>query len=181
MKIAVFFPGIGYHVDKPLLYYAKKLAKAAGYETLDVPYGGFPKDVKGSPEKMKEAFASALAQSKDILKSVEWAHYEDILFVSKSIGTAVAAAFADQGHIQTRNVFFTPVEQTFSFPMQEGIVFTGTADPWVRAGVVPELCMKWQLPVHLIDQGNHSLETGDALQDIENLRQIMSFVKEYIE
>ncbi len=25
MKLAVFFPGIGYHCDKPLLYYAKKL------------------------------------------------------------------------------------------------------------------------------------------------------------
>ena len=25
MKIAVFFPGIGYHCDKPLLYYARKL------------------------------------------------------------------------------------------------------------------------------------------------------------
>lgn len=26
-KIAVLFPGIGYHTDKPLLYYSKKLAR----------------------------------------------------------------------------------------------------------------------------------------------------------
>ena len=26
-KLAVIFPGIGYHTDKPLLYYGKKLAK----------------------------------------------------------------------------------------------------------------------------------------------------------
>ena len=26
-KIAVLFPGVGYHTDKPLLYYSKKLAK----------------------------------------------------------------------------------------------------------------------------------------------------------
>ena len=26
MKLAVIFPGIGYHTDKPLLYYSKKLA-----------------------------------------------------------------------------------------------------------------------------------------------------------
>ncbi len=26
-RIAVFFPGIGYHKDKPLLYYAVKLAR----------------------------------------------------------------------------------------------------------------------------------------------------------
>lgn len=24
MKLAVFFPGIGYHCDKPLLYYSRK-------------------------------------------------------------------------------------------------------------------------------------------------------------
>ena len=29
-KLAVIFPGIGYTKDKPLLYYAGKLAKAAG-------------------------------------------------------------------------------------------------------------------------------------------------------
>ena len=27
MKAAVFFPGIGYHCDKPLLYYSRKLAQ----------------------------------------------------------------------------------------------------------------------------------------------------------
>ena len=26
-KLAVIFPGIGYHTDKPLLYYGKKLVK----------------------------------------------------------------------------------------------------------------------------------------------------------
>ena len=38
-KAAVVFPGIGYHTDKPLLYYGKKLAAARGYEIVDVPYG----------------------------------------------------------------------------------------------------------------------------------------------
>lgn len=151
-----------------------------GYETIDVPYGGFPKDVKGSPEKMKETFANALAQTDEILKSVDWNQYEDILFVSKSIGTAVAAAYAGQKGLQTRNVYFTPVEQTFTFSMQEGIVFTGTADPWVREGTVPALCKERQIPVHLIEQGNHSLETGDTLQDIENLNDIMEIVKRYL-
>ena len=25
-KLAVIFPGVGYHTDKPLLYYSKKIA-----------------------------------------------------------------------------------------------------------------------------------------------------------
>ena len=35
MKLAVVFPGIGYHADKPLLYYSKKLA-AQAEKSLDL-------------------------------------------------------------------------------------------------------------------------------------------------
>ena len=39
MKLAVFFPGIGYHCDKPLLYYSRKLAQEWGYEeTMALSY-----------------------------------------------------------------------------------------------------------------------------------------------
>ena len=37
-KLAVIFPGVGYHSDKPLLYYSKKLAKNHGYEIKEVKY-----------------------------------------------------------------------------------------------------------------------------------------------
>ena len=48
-RLAVIFPGIGYHTDKPLLYYGKKLAAACGYEILEVPYKNFnagPKEIR---------------------------------------------------------------------------------------------------------------------------------------
>ena len=34
-KLAVIFPGVGYHTDKPLLYYSKKLAFQNGYEIVE--------------------------------------------------------------------------------------------------------------------------------------------------
>ena len=42
-KLAVIFPGVGYHTDKPLLYYSKKLAAESGYMIKEVSYGNFPK------------------------------------------------------------------------------------------------------------------------------------------
>ena len=90
-KIAVLFPGIGYHTDKPLLYFSRKLAKSKGYEIIEVNYGGFPAGVKGSAEKMKEAYVMALSQAEEILTGVDFSKYEDVLFISKSVGTAVAA------------------------------------------------------------------------------------------
>ena len=38
-KTAVIFPGIGYHTDKPLLYYSRKIAASQGYNVIEVPYG----------------------------------------------------------------------------------------------------------------------------------------------
>ena len=43
-KIAVLFPGIGYHADKPLLYYSKKLVMNKGYKIADVKYGVLPSE-----------------------------------------------------------------------------------------------------------------------------------------
>ena len=62
-KLAVFFPGIGYHNDKPLLYYSQKLAKEFGFECIKVNYNGFASGIKSNKEKMKEALEIAYSQS----------------------------------------------------------------------------------------------------------------------
>lgn len=180
MKLAVIFPGIGYHTDKPLLYYSKKLAKQYDYEIIEVSYGGFPKDVKGSPEKMQEAFFSAMEQTAALLKDVDFHAYDTLLFISKSVGTAVASAYASQQHLTTHNVFYTPVEASFEFMNQNGIVFTGTKDPWVELAIVEENCQKRKLPLFITQDGNHSLETGDALLDLEHMNEIMKQTRQYI-
>ena len=130
-KLAVIFPGIGYHCDKPLLYHAKKIAAAKGYEIREVPYTGFESGVKGNPDKMRRSFMKAMEQTEKILEEVRWESFGELLFTSKSIGTAIAAEFAHRHDLVTRNVYFTPVAATFTFHPQAGIVFHGTADPYV--------------------------------------------------
>lgn len=181
MKLAVVFPGIGYHTDKPLLYYAKKLAQANGYEIKEVPYGNFPKDVKGSPEKMREAFESALAQSEEILKDTDFSKYDRLLFLSKSIGTAVAAAYAKRHELAAQQVYYTPVEQTFALAGRGGIAFHGTQDPWVETQLVTAACREHDIPLYITEGANHSLETGDPLTDILNLSHIMEQTREFLE
>ena len=92
-NIAVFFPGIGYTCDKPLLYYSAKLAAEKGYEVVRVPYGNFPPNVKGDAAKMYQCFVSAREQAEDILSGIDWARYQDILFFSKSVGTVFFSLF----------------------------------------------------------------------------------------
>lgn len=181
MKLAVIFPGIGYHVDKPLLFYSKKIAATHGFEIVEVPYGNFPVNVKGSPEKMREAFQSALRQSGEILTNVEFEKYDTILFISKSIGTAVAAEYARHRQIQTKNVYYTPVKESMAFMEQPGIVFHGTADTWVGNDELTMFCKMHHYPLYLIGDANHSLETGHVLFDINNLRNIMEVMEKYIQ
>lgn len=180
MKLAVIFPGIGYHVDKPLLYYSKKLAGEYGFEIIEVPYGNFPDSVKGSEEKMKKAFESALAQSEQLLKNVEFEKYEKVLFISKSIGTAAAAAYARKKGIQAYHIYYTPVEASFLFMEQNGIVFHGTGDPWAGTETVKRECAKKNLPLFITESANHSLETGNVAADLRNLQKIMEETERYI-
>ncbi|MBQ1312080.1 MAG: alpha/beta hydrolase [Blautia sp.] len=179
-KLAVFFPGIGYHVDKPLLYYTKKLAVAAGFDTVDVPYKNTQKNVKGNNQKMMEAYREALQQAEILLQDIRFEQYKKLLFVSKSMGTAVACSYQRAHGLRSGNIYFTPVVQTFSVVVEEGIVFHGSADPWARCEMIEELCREKKIPIYITENGNHSLETGDVETDLANLQTIMEKVKLYM-
>lgn len=180
-KLAVFFPGIGYTVDKPLLYYSRRVAAELGYEIRLLSYSGFPSQVLGDSDKMTECYRIALAQTQEMLSDVEWSAYDNILFVGKSVGTSIAAwvAAKSQARENIRLVLFTPLEETFALPTERAIVFTGTNDPWVGGSdsPIPSLCEKRGLPCIVIRDGDHSLETGDAETDIKNLQKIMRELK----
>ncbi len=181
-KLAVFFPGIGYTVDKPLMHYSRKLAADAGFEVLLLPYSGFPPKVKGDRGKMEESYQIALKQAKDMLSGTDLSAYDVILFVGKSIGTIVAAEIAAQSSFSDRihSVLYTPLEATFSYPLGNCVAFTGTADPWVEESSIPECCRQRETPCHIIPDANHSLETGNVKTDIENLGKIMKKTKKFI-
>lgn len=174
MKLAVLFPGIGYTADKPLLYYSEKLAKQYHYETVRVSYGELPKN-------LDEAFREALAGTETLLVKYDWMQYEEILFLSKSIGTAVACAYAQKYKISCKNIYYTPLEQTFLYHPQSGIAFHGTADPWAKTKVIKEKCEEFSLPLHIIEGTNHSLEVADdTRKNLQNLIWVMGLTEKYI-
>lgn len=181
MNLAVIFPGIGYHVDKPLLYYTKELVWENGYEIKEVPYEIVLTGVKGDAGKMEQAFHSALEQTEALLKDVDFAQYDVVLFISKSLGTAVAAAYASKHKLQTYNLFLTPVEATFPLINREGVVFHGTNDSWARTEVVEKACEEKNLKLYITENANHSMETGDVIKDLENMKLIIAQCREYIE
>lgn len=179
-RLAVLFPGIGYHCDKPLLYYSAKLARAIGYEVLPVPYAGFPEKVRGDAKKMQACLEIAQTQAESMLASVHWEEYKDVLFTGKSIGTIVASRYAREKRLEVRSVLLTPLIETFEYIRGEAVAFHGTADPWANTDEIIAACREHGIPLYLTEGANHSLETGDVLCDIRTIEETMTKMNEFI-
>ena len=177
-KICVLFPGIGYQFDRALLYYSAKMAEGYGYEILRVNYSGFPGNLRGDDQRIREASLFAFEQAKYELDAVDWSEFEDILFVSKSIGTIVAAMAEEYYDVKARHVLYTPFKDTFSFSVKEGIAFHGTADPWVIDHEGLSKCST--VPMVVIDNVNHSLEGKNVIENIKILQYVIETSEEVI-
>ena len=174
-KIAVYFPGIGYHCDKPLLYYSRNAACELGYENYkNVTYTYKAGNIRGNEEKMKEAYETLFLQAETELADFVWSDYDDVLFVSKSIGTIIATSYAEKyGLKHTKHILYTPLAQTYLFAPIHAIGFIGTADPWSDTAEIIRLSKANQIPLTVYKGCNHSLECKDTLKNLENLKDIM--------
>ena len=182
MKLAVFFPGIGYHCDKPLLYYSRKLVQEYGYEkivTLDYTYEG--KNIRGNEEKMQEAFDSLYEQAERSLKEEKFDQYEQILFVSKSVGTVIASAYAEKYQVRCRHILYTPLKQTYAFRHENALAFIGSSDPWSKVKEVVGLSEQQNVPIQIYEGADHSLEKESVRDNLEILKDVMKKTSRYME
>lgn len=178
-KLAIVFPGAGYHCDKPLLYYSKKIAKNKGYEIIEADYDfrEFVKNIKEDADATNKALTFGFERVSEQLKDVEFTSYEKVVFIGKSIGTAIAAKYNAENEIGADQIIFTPIETTFSYLSPcDGFVFHGTADPLCDTDMCVQLCEQMSLTYAVIPVANHSLETGDVSIDLKNMERIMSIV-----
>ena len=180
-KIAVYFPGIGYHCDKPLLYYSRSIANKLGYEnSRNVNYTYNAGNIRGNEEKMKETYEILFSQTETELAEIIWSEYEDVLFMSKSIGTIIATSYAQKyGLKHARHILYTPLAQTFLFAPNNAIGFIGTADPWSDTDEIIHLSDINHIPMTVYDGCNHSLECNDTLKNIDILKDVMQKTVEF--
>ncbi|WP_455716453.1 hypothetical protein [Anaerosporobacter sp.] len=184
-NLAIIFPGMGYNSNKPLLYYSKNLAENLGFETIEVDYGTLPKG------DLKAAFEHAMNETRKSLKEqgvTDFNQYDKILFLAKSIGTAVSGTLANKlihedSSISSKlfSIYLTPVKHSLPMLCGNGIVFHGTSDTWVETQDVIDTCQDLSMSLYTTDQADHSMETGDVITDLDNMKTIMEHCKEYIE
>ena len=182
-KLAVMFPGIGYTTDRPLLYYASKLAAKYGYESVRLDFrnikGG--KEALKNPEKLKTLLGQGIDTAMAGLSETDFSEYGDIIFISKSYGTVIAAAIAKQQGIPAKQVYLTPIASFAQFVQEgNGTAFFGTADPFADADEIERICKDKGLKWHRVPDANHSLETEDVYTNIEVLKEVLREVEKTI-
>lgn len=161
-KLLVLFPGVGYSTARPLLYYAKRMGQEKGYEVLELEYRRMPEHPF---DNLKETAKTVCACAEAWAEHVDWEKYDKIAFVSKSVGT-VAAGFLTRRLAETGGCV--------------QIVFSGTADQWMEPELLADFCRKHGIEHHAYAGGNHSIETGHVLRDVEIAKEIVGFYEKLL-
>lgn len=182
-KIAVFFPGTGYHCDKPLLYYARKLAKEIGFEEQICIKYDYDFDAIKDFEELEGAYPFIFAQIEEQLNHVDWEYYDKILFVCKSMGTVLSSMYIEKYPIENvKQVWFTPVANVFDRVLHkcDAIAFLGTLDPISDVSEISQLCKGKDIPLHLYEDCNHSLECSNVKKNITVLADVIETTSEFL-
>ena len=182
-KLAILFSGVNYSVDCPLLYYAGDICENAGFEIYEVKYEGYGKaQTAAKASYLEECIKLEYEALKGKLPRDMLQEYEELVFVSKSMGTVLAAHLEeDYGLQNVTHVMLTPIDQTLPYlKAQKKIAYmvTGTADNKVNHEVLREMSREHNYPLTEIEGAGHRLEIkGDVQKSIKILADIMEAIE----
>ena len=173
-KLVIIFPGVGYGFKHPLLYYADLLYEEKGYERKYMSYQDICMDTKLTlEEKMVKVREFVLAQA----EGIDFKEYEEVVFLSKSIGTVEAGILAEKVGIKVTQIFLTPIGSAILYIKAGSNVVIGTRDE--AYSVCKKHCEMYNINALYIEDGDHSLEVqGETYKNIDILKQVMQFVDE---
>lgn len=185
-KLAVIFPGVGYTCAKPLLYYTAAMAAEHDYEIIRLDYGQDIHTFHGrTPAELEPVIKLAIKRTLPQLESVPFNDYEDIVFISKSIGTTISCqlegALSLRGKV--KQFLMTPIPSTLRYLSDvNGLFFAGTADPYMPENKIRAAARNFpEKTGGIFEDCNHSLEQKcDTLGAIRNLRLIVECLEKML-
>lgn len=193
-KLAVFFPGRRYGVDCPLLYYAESVCRSKGYDTLLMHYSEH-RDVKDMIS-IEENIKVTLPYVKERIKEKLPGQYDEMLFVSKSIGT-VLAGWLEQELVKSadtgpdaedteldipfiRHIFMTPLKETFPYmKSSKNIVICGNRDSYLETEVLRKFCKQYGVRRYCFEGVGHSMEHEKMKDTLKIMGEIQKIVRKF--
>ena len=176
--IAVCFPGTGFTCKEALFERLASDFASRGYDTVRLDFSHIPfREI----ESLEEAVAVAQRAVKRQLAHIAFSEYEDIVFVSKSLGTILAAQYERDANLLPRHLFLTPLNKTLTLIRPETRVLAmalGTEDRFLTARALMSYCEPRGIVCCIIEGVNHSLKDD---QDIERTQQIIERIAKLCE
>lgn len=171
--IVVCFPGTGFTCKEALFERLAERYAARGYEVLRLEFSHIPfREI----ETMQEAVMVAQSAVRRQLLHVDFSAYEDVVWISKSLGTILAPRFESERKLNPKHLFLTPLPETLGLvgPETRVIAFVlGTQDRFLTGEALTAFCTKGNYRYCLIDGVGHSLkEESDEERNQEIIEQI---------
>ena len=174
-KLMVLLPGRGYYVDAPLLHYTRKLGWSLGYDVLSLVYG-----FQATQQGLNSADLPGIQQECRLaIETVLASGYDEVVLVGKSLGTPMAALFANEIPAVTKAILLTPIQNCHKLiESTPALAVIGTADPvWEDGIAVDSAFVTWRVFADL----DHSLEyLDDVAASIRVLGEIMQACKTFL-
>lgn len=171
-KLVVIFPGAGYGLDCPLLYYADFLFETKGYERVHMKYLNILSQ-KGVLIEEKIKMLREYTWNK--VKDIDFDEYQEVIFLSKSIGAIEAGVLSEKLGISVKHIFLTPVEDATIYLKSDSVVVIGTEDKAYER--YKSVCEDNNIKALYIKGADHSLEIYEKpFESIRVLEEVLHFV-----
>ena len=172
-KLIIIFPGAGYGLDCPLLYYADFLYETKGFDRIHMNYQNIFSNSKLS---LEEKLLNVRNYISKLVKDVDFTSYDEIIFLSKSVGSVEAGILAEKLGVNIIQIFITPIEEAISYCKKDSYVVIGTQDK--AYSVYKKYCDENRINALYVEDANHSLEVdGQPYQSIDILKMVMQFIE----
>ncbi|NLI54128.1 MAG: hypothetical protein GX417_07350 [Clostridiales bacterium] len=156
--IAICFPGTGFTCKEALFERLAMRYAGRGYDVIKLDFSHIPfREI----ESMNEAVSVAQRAVKRQLLNARFGDYEDVVFISKSLGTILAAHAERDYDIRPQHLFLTPLHRTLSMIRPDTRVISmvlGTQDRFLTGKALANFCDERSIRYCLVDGVNHSLK-----------------------
>ena len=171
-KLIVIFPGAGYGLDCPLLYYADFLYETKGFDRIHMNYQNI---LSNSEFSLEEKLSKIRKYVLEQIKNIDFTSYDKIIFLSKSIGSVESGILAEKLGVKIIQIFITPMKEAISYCKNDSYVIIGTQDKAYQT--YKKYCDANKIKALYLNDANHSLEIeGQPYQSIDILKTVMQFI-----
>lgn len=178
-SIVILFPGGEGNCDKPLLHYARKATLLSGCDVLSLEYGYY----RTNKDYNEEFFNQTVEEVKEAIHKCACRSYENIYFISKSLGTIIAGEISKAiGYDKVSNLFLTPTMNAISYiTNSKCTVVIGTKDKVFPKEYIEKVSNLPSVNLKVINDATHSLEIEDNyIKSLEILVDVAKLCESFV-